>query len=187
MFVLRINFLRLRSISLMNQSFPPSKLCYVICCITSSSEVNRTGLRTTLKFLHYFLSFLPDICFCLRLTEVRIPNHVTKNSTVQLECHFDLNGEALYSVKWYKDGNEFYRYVPRDNPPAQLFLLTGVSVDVSTTLLLLFMFICVFVSRMCSSCISFELEFQRSVGFSFGVYLLLHTATELDCESDSPK
>ncbi|KAL1399678.1 hypothetical protein pipiens_008010, partial [Culex pipiens pipiens] len=70
-----------------------------------------------------------DICFCLRLTEVRIPNHVAKNTTVVLECHFDLNGEALYSVKWYKDGNEFYRYVPRDNPPAQLFLLTGVSVD----------------------------------------------------------
>jgi hypothetical protein len=41
-----------------------------------------------------------------------------------------MNGEALYSVKWYKDGYEFYRYVPRDQPPAQVFTLNGISVDV---------------------------------------------------------
>lgn len=68
----------------------------------------------------------------LRLTEVRIPNHVIRNNTVRLECHFDMNGEALYSVKWYKDGYEFYRYVPRDHPPAQVFDQNGVNVDVST-------------------------------------------------------
>lgn len=66
----------------------------------------------------------------LRLTEVRIPNHVIRNNTVRLECHFDMNGEALYSVKWYKDGYEFYRYVPRDHPPAQVFDQSGVNVDV---------------------------------------------------------
>ncbi|EDW26375.1 GL22402 [Drosophila persimilis] len=65
----------------------------------------------------------------LRLVEVRIPNYVIKGSAAQLECLYDLDGEALYSVKWYKDGNEFYRYVPRDMPPAQTFLLPGVKVD----------------------------------------------------------
>ncbi|KAH8366482.1 hypothetical protein KR084_010821, partial [Drosophila pseudotakahashii] len=65
----------------------------------------------------------------LKLTEVRIPKYVIKGSAAQLECLYDLDGEALYSVKWYKDGNEFYRYVPRDMPPAQTFLLPGVSVD----------------------------------------------------------
>ncbi|KAH8413181.1 hypothetical protein KR009_008649, partial [Drosophila setifemur] len=65
----------------------------------------------------------------LRLTEVRIPKYVIKGATAQLECLYDLDGEALYSVKWYKDGNEFYRYVPRDMPPAQTFLLPGVNVD----------------------------------------------------------
>lgn len=61
---------------------------------------------------------------------MRIPNHVIRNNTVRLECHFDMNGEALYSVKWYKDGYEFYRYVPRDQPPAQVFDQNGISVDV---------------------------------------------------------
>lgn len=67
----------------------------------------------------------------LRLSEVRIPNHTVRHNAARLECYYDLDGEALYSVKWYKDGNEFYRYVPRDMPPAQVFQLPGVSVDVS--------------------------------------------------------
>ncbi|BFF94540.1 uncharacterized protein DMAD_12147 [Drosophila madeirensis] len=72
---------------------------------------------------------LKDFITGLRLVEVRIPNYVIKGSAAQLECLYDLDGEALYSVKWYKDGNEFYRYVPRDMPPAQTFLLPGVKVD----------------------------------------------------------
>jgi len=67
----------------------------------------------------------------LRLTEVRIPNHVIRNNSVRLECYFDMGNEALYSVKWYKDGYEFYRYVPRDQPPAQVFDQNGVTVNVS--------------------------------------------------------
>lgn len=72
----------------------------------------------------------------LTLVEVRIPNHTVRDQSARLECHFDLDGEALYSVKWYKDGNEFYRYIPRDMPPAQVFPLPGVTVDVSTNLVI---------------------------------------------------
>lgn len=54
-----------------------------------------------------------------------------RNTTVRLGCKYDLDGDVLYSVKWYKDGNEFYRYVPRDMPPALVFPLNGINVDVS--------------------------------------------------------
>ncbi|XP_052851322.1 uncharacterized protein LOC128261586 isoform X1 [Drosophila gunungcola] len=78
----------------------------------------------------FFIGTLKDFSVAgLKLTEVRIPKYVIKDSPAQLECLYDLDGEALYSVKWYKDGNEFYRYVPRDMPPAQTFLLPGVIVD----------------------------------------------------------
>lgn len=80
-------------------------------------------------FLHKI--HIADFTESLRLTEVRIPNHVVRNNTVRLECHFDMNGEALYSVKWYKDGFEFYRYIPKDRPPAQVFEQNGVYVNVS--------------------------------------------------------
>lgn len=69
----------------------------------------------------------------MRLTEVRIPNHTVRNSTARLECHYDMDGEELYSVKWYKDGHEFYRYIPRSMPPALVFELPGINVDVSGT------------------------------------------------------
>lgn len=75
----------------------------------------------------YFVPGVPGI----RLMEVRIPMHTVREQSARLECHYDLEGEALYAVKWYKDGSEFYRYVPRDNPPAQIFTLPGVTVDVS--------------------------------------------------------
>ncbi|XP_048505109.1 cell adhesion molecule 2-like [Athalia rosae] len=69
----------------------------------------------------------------LRMTALQIPQHVVFNQTVKLECHFNLDQESLYSVKWYKDGHEFYRLVPRDKPPVQVFELSGVSVDIANS------------------------------------------------------
>lgn len=51
--------------------------------------------------------------------------------TAVLHCDYDLGGDALYAVKWYKEHEEFYRYVPRANPPATSYKLEGVHVDVS--------------------------------------------------------
>lgn len=124
----------------------------------------RNGLRLSyLNYRLFHLSTLRDwfsniktilsstgFSFGLRLTEVRIPNHTVRDSSARLECHFDLDGEALYSVKWYKDGNEFYRYVPRDMPPAQVFILPGVSVDVSITkYIFCFFFVAAFPFCVC--------------------------------------
>ncbi|XP_055297130.1 uncharacterized protein LOC129565858 isoform X2 [Sitodiplosis mosellana] len=80
--------------------------------------------------LFFSILFLNDFILSLRLTEVRIPNHTVRNSTARLECHFDMDGEDLYSVKWYKDGHEFYRYIPRSMPPALVFELPGINVDI---------------------------------------------------------
>lgn len=71
------------------------------------------------------------------MIEVRVPNYTVKDNTVKLECHYDMEDEKLYSVKWYKDGHEFYRYLPRDHPPATLFPQNGITVDVSAVVKLL--------------------------------------------------
>ena len=44
-------------------------------------------------------------------------------------CDYKLNGEKLYSVKWYKDNIEFYRYLPRDDPPSLSFSVSGIQVQ----------------------------------------------------------
>lgn len=55
------------------------------------------------------------------------------NETVRMQCNFNLDKELLYSVKWYKDGHEFYRYTPRDAPMVVTFPVPGVNVNVSAS------------------------------------------------------
>ncbi|XP_013142256.1 PREDICTED: uncharacterized protein LOC106106249 [Papilio polytes] len=47
-----------------------------------------------------------------------------------MTCDYDLEGGRLYSVKWYRDNEEFYRYMPRLRPPQHAHRLDGVKVDV---------------------------------------------------------
>lgn len=54
-------------------------------------------------------------------------------SSVVLACDFDLEGETLYSVRWYKNYVEFYRFLPSNVPrAAETTELKGAIVDVST-------------------------------------------------------
>lgn len=84
-------------------------------------------MRST--FFHHLPS--TETAFGIKLTEVRVPKHTVKDHPVRLECHYEMEGDALYAVKWYKDGHEFYRFVPRDDPPIQVFDQKGINVDVS--------------------------------------------------------
>ncbi|XP_030383336.1 uncharacterized protein LOC115630808 isoform X4 [Scaptodrosophila lebanonensis] len=78
----------------------------------------------------YFQRWItPNITSSLTMTEVKIPNHIMRLKSALLGCRYSLDGESLYSVKWYKDGHEIYRYVPRDKPPGQAFPLPGVNID----------------------------------------------------------
>ncbi|XP_075225712.1 kin of IRRE-like protein 3 [Lycorma delicatula] len=65
----------------------------------------------------------------LKLTTLHIEKHTVRGNDSLLECRFDLEGESLYSVKWYKDGHEFFRYIPRDYPSIQIFPVPGVNID----------------------------------------------------------
>lgn len=67
----------------------------------------------------------------IKLLNVRIANHTVLGSNAKLECTYDLEGETLYSVKWYKDGDEFFRYLPKSVPEIQVFEQQGIYIDVS--------------------------------------------------------
>ena len=53
------------------------------------------------------------------------------NQSVSLWCEYDLHGEPLYSIKWYKDQQEFYRFLPKESPPHLSFAVLGTEVDMS--------------------------------------------------------
>lgn len=67
----------------------------------------------------------------LRDVVVTVPMAVAPGDTVTLRCAYDLEGDPLYTVKWYKSRQEFFRYVPKELPHTRVFPLPGVNVDVS--------------------------------------------------------
>ena len=36
---------------------------------------------------------------------------------VSMGCEYRISSEVLYSIKWYRDDNEFYRYIPTGQYP----------------------------------------------------------------------
>lgn len=61
---------------------------------------------------------------------VDVPQYAVAGQKATLSCSFDLRATRLYSLKWYHNGTEFYRYVPteRDEPfnikPSHKFTVT---------------------------------------------------------------
>ena len=50
----------------------------------------------------------------------------------KLICEYKLNSsESLYFLRWYKDGKEFFRYMPKEEPPNRVFDGAGVTVKVN--------------------------------------------------------
>jgi hypothetical protein len=64
----------------------------------------------------FFFSSLPELIWSLVLKDVEVPRYPVVGGRTILVCNYDLEmtgntKEKLYSVKWYKDGYEFYRYM----------------------------------------------------------------------------
>uniref|UniRef100_A0A0A9Z9S3 Cell adhesion molecule 3 n=1 Tax=Lygus hesperus TaxID=30085 RepID=A0A0A9Z9S3_LYGHE len=63
----------------------------------------------------------------LRSVWLKVPVAVAPGQSATLECNYDLEGEPLYTVKWYKYQDEFYRYTPKENPPTKVFAVNGIT------------------------------------------------------------
>ncbi|KAG8199239.1 hypothetical protein JTE90_003666 [Oedothorax gibbosus] len=68
---------------------------------------------------------------CIRMVMLDIPTAANSGESIELSCIYELETDRLYSIKWYKNDIEFYRYVPNDWPPGQFLPLPGVRVDLS--------------------------------------------------------
>lgn len=62
-----------------------------------------------------------------------MPALVQRGSNFWLACQAQLDpGDQLYSVKWYKDNQEFHRALTEAQPEQQSFGLPGLNVLVSS-------------------------------------------------------
>jgi len=86
-------------------------------------------------FVVALLSVLPEHSWSIKIERVEVPRHPVVGGRADLVCPYiletDRKGqtESLYSVKWYKDRHEFYRYVPKDKPRSQVFNVAWITVD----------------------------------------------------------
>ncbi|XP_073993481.1 cell adhesion molecule 2-like [Rhodnius prolixus] len=69
----------------------------------------------------------------LKSVWLKAPVAVTPGQSATLQCNYDLEGEELYTVKWYKGREEFFRYVPKEHPHTRIFPLPGVNVDLNAS------------------------------------------------------
>jgi len=71
-----------------------------------------------------------DRGFCLILKRIRVPGLVWSGRDASLHCDFDTQGEELYSVKWYKGGQEVFRWLPSQlTKPITIYPRPGVRID----------------------------------------------------------
>ncbi|XP_049525075.1 uncharacterized protein LOC119455991 [Dermacentor silvarum] len=87
-------------------------------------------LRWTALVLCHVIG-LAGLSEALRLVRLDMPGVVIRGEPLWLNCSFDLESDELYSVKWYKNNREFFRYLPNESPPGQAYKMSGVYVDVS--------------------------------------------------------
>ena len=69
-----------------------------------------------------------------------VPGQLILGGSANLGCNYALAGSKLYSVKWYKDGQEFFRFMPSMDNKIEVFSVRGVNVDVSEKLKKVFYF-----------------------------------------------
>ncbi|KAG8322734.1 hypothetical protein J6590_018119 [Homalodisca vitripennis] len=86
------------------------------------------------KFLHGLLALAvllaPQDSECLKLIKVKVPAYKLKGETAVLQCVYEMEGlEKLYTVKWYRENEEFYRYVPKYKPSQISYKVEGIRVD----------------------------------------------------------
>lgn len=67
-----------------------------------------------------------DLVSGLKDVHAVVPQAVILGENATLICQFDLEGAALYSVKWYIGRREFYRYTPRESPSMKVFPIPGL-------------------------------------------------------------
>ncbi|XP_024937656.1 uncharacterized protein LOC107264621 isoform X2 [Cephus cinctus] len=75
------------------------------------------------------LALLRQDVVALQLLHVNVPPYAIKGDSAPLLCSYDLGTGKLYSVTWYKDHEEFYRYVPKATPSQHSYRVEGVEVD----------------------------------------------------------
>lgn len=80
----------------------------------------------------YKLNLLSTEAGGLSTTRLQIiPHVVQRGRNVTMACLYQIHESEIYSVRWYKGTQEFYRYSPLDSPTTRVTPINGIKIDVS--------------------------------------------------------
>ncbi|XP_042873988.1 uncharacterized protein LOC122254385, partial [Penaeus japonicus] len=65
----------------------------------------------------------------IRITRVKVPDLLRVGDGGDLDCIWETEKDEMYSIKWYQDAHEFYRYTPSSRDPIQIFDTPTLDVD----------------------------------------------------------
>lgn len=109
----------------------------------SKNNLPREKVSATINHKNYFpqhfphrnfltlRNFFPVTCYALRDVKIHMPTAIQRGNMAIFICSYDLEGDTLYQVKWYKGRREFYRYTPQETPSRKVFAIPGLLVLVS--------------------------------------------------------
>lgn len=107
-----------------------STACLIIIITRTLSSLSFSFSFSFPCCLHYFRLFhLRGIC-CCSLSSFFPFSFLFVFLFISVFDLFSLQA-VLYSVRWYFNQAEFYRYVPREAKPTVVFAVSGINVDVS--------------------------------------------------------
>ena len=94
-------------------------------------------------FFTIFFDIVLSVIDSLSNINVRIPEFIQTGDSADLTCSFNLGGDDLYSVKWYKGRHEFYRFMPNEKPKIKIFPVKGMKINVSIIRIYIFVYVCI--------------------------------------------
>ncbi|XP_047474062.1 uncharacterized protein LOC125028632 [Penaeus chinensis] len=63
--------------------------------------------------------------------KVKVPRVAYIGDNAELECNFPgAETASLYSIKWWRDNDQFYQYIPKHKEPKMQFNVFGIKVDI---------------------------------------------------------
>lgn len=66
------------------------------------------------------------------ITSLVVPQHARLGQDVEMQCGWAAPQEHyLYSLKWYFNDLEFFRYIPEESPKMVIFNVSSINVNVS--------------------------------------------------------
>ncbi|KAG1698840.1 hypothetical protein GQR58_005675 [Nymphon striatum] len=108
--------------------------------LTMFGVSHKQCVTLTCFVFHWFFNLIVSNCHQMEMFNtlegkvfVIVPKYALKGQTVRMDCIYDLQESTLYAVKWYKDGLEIYRHVPKARSPTKLYPIEGVDIHVDST------------------------------------------------------